>query len=168
MSIDAERVQRWLDAYSHAWETYDPAEIGALFTDDAEYRWHPWDEGDAVARGRAQIVAAWLKDRDQAGTYRGEYKPLLIQGDQATAVGISTYYTDANQTAIAHVFYNLWVLRFADNGQCSSFTEWYMRAPEPSQSETASGALGAGEVVSQPIANHLAPITMPQEGAGHV
>jgi hypothetical protein len=41
MSIDAEQVQRWLDAYTHAWITYEPDEIGALFTDAAEYRWHP-------------------------------------------------------------------------------------------------------------------------------
>src|SRR5690242_5071159 len=71
MSNEAEQIQRWLDAYTHAWLTYEPDEISALFTDDAEYRWHPWDEGDNVARGRAQIVAAWLENRDQAGTYGG-------------------------------------------------------------------------------------------------
>ncbi len=38
MSIDTEMVQRWLDAYTHAWITYDPGEIGALFTDNAESR----------------------------------------------------------------------------------------------------------------------------------
>src|SRR5215831_20426121 len=67
MKIDTEMVQRWLDAYTHAWTTYDPDEIGALFTDAAEYRWHPWAEGDDVARGRSQIIAAWLESRDAAG-----------------------------------------------------------------------------------------------------
>lgn len=130
MSIDTERAQQWLDAYSHAWLTYDPDEIGALFAEDAEYRWHPWDEGDAVARGRSQIVAGWLESRDRAGTYRGEYRPLLVQGDQVIAVGVSSYYTDETQTTLDRVFHNLWVLRFNDANQCQSFTEWYMEAPK--------------------------------------
>lgn len=129
MSIDAEMVQHWLDAYTHAWITYDPDEIGALFTEDAEYRWHPWDEGDDVARGRTAIVAAWLENRDRPGTYRGAYRSLLVQGDQAVAVGTSLYFTSDTQQTLDRAFHNLWVLRFTDQGQCRSFTEWYMQAP---------------------------------------
>lgn len=129
MGIDAEQVQRWLDAYTDAWLTYDPGAIGALFTDDAEYRWHPWDEGDAVARGREAIVAAWLENRDAAGTYRGAYQPLLVQGDQAIAVGMSSYFTDDTRATLDRAYHNLWVLRFDDEGRCRAFTEWYMQAP---------------------------------------
>lgn len=129
MSINIETVQQWLDAYTHAWMTYDPDEIGNLFSEDAEYRYHPWDEGDDVVRGRAQIVANWLENRDRAGTYRGEYRPLLVQGDQAIAVGVSSYFTDDTQATLDRAFHNLWVLRFDDAGQCRSFTEWYMQAP---------------------------------------
>lgn len=129
MSNEAEQVQQWLDAYTHAWLTYEPDEISALFTDDAEYRWHPWDEGDNVARGRAQIVAAWLENRDRAGTYGGAYRPLLVQGDQVIAVGMSSYYTDETQTTLDRAYHNLWVLRFNEEGRCRSFTEWFMRAP---------------------------------------
>ncbi len=129
MKIDDEIVQRWLDAYNHAWTTYDPYEIGSLFTDDAEYRWHPWDERDDVARGRSQIVAGWLENRDAAGTYRGVYRPLLVQDDVAIAVGMTFYYTDATQGTLDRAYHNLWVLRFSDARQCRSFTEWYMQAP---------------------------------------
>jgi ketosteroid isomerase-like protein len=129
MSIDAELVQRWLDAYTHAWITYDSDEIGALFTADAEYRWHPWDTGDDVARGHTQIVAAWLENRDRAGTYRGTYRPLLVQGDLAIAVGLSSYYTDDTQTTLDRAYHNLWILRFSAEGRCRSFIEWYMQAP---------------------------------------
>ena len=45
-------VQAWVDAYVRAWRTYDPADIAALFTGDATYAYHPWDEGEAVLRGR--------------------------------------------------------------------------------------------------------------------
>ena len=128
MKIDTEMMQQWLDAYNHAWITYDPGEIGALFTEDAEYRWHPWDEGDDVVRGRSEIVDAWLANRDPVGTYRGAYSPLLVQDDLAIAVGMSFYYTDDTQSTLDRAYHNLWVLQFT-GGLCSSFTEWYMKAP---------------------------------------
>lgn len=69
MKIDTEIVQRWLNAYAHAWTIYDPNEIAALFT-DAEYRWHHWDKGKDMVRGCASIVAARLENRDAVGMYR--------------------------------------------------------------------------------------------------
>jgi hypothetical protein len=129
MSMTADMAQRWLDAYTHAWTTYEPGEIGALFTDDAQYRWHPWDEGDDVARGRDQIVAAWLEHRDPAGTYRGVYRPLQVTDDLVIAMGTTSYYTDDTRATLERTYYNLWVLRFSEDGQCRSFTEWYMQAP---------------------------------------
>lgn len=127
--IDANAVQRWLDAYSRAWESYDPAQIGALFSDDAEYRWHPWDEGEDVARGRQAIVDAWLERPDQSGTYEGKYRPLLVDGDGAIAIGTSRYYTDAGRSTLDRMYHNLYVLRFGADGRCRSFTEWFMQAP---------------------------------------
>jgi hypothetical protein len=59
------------------------------------------------------------------------YRPLLVQDDLAIAVGTSFYYTDASQTTLDRAYHNLWVLRFSDQGQCRSFTEWYMQAPGP-------------------------------------
>ena len=127
--IDSTAVQGWLDAYVRAWQTNEPAEIGALFTDDAEYRWHPWDEGDAVARGREAIVAAWLEDRDDPGTFEAALRPLVVHGDLAIAVGKCRYYTDDSRSTLEHEFHNLWELRFADDGRCRAFTEWFMTAP---------------------------------------
>ena len=124
-------AQRWLDAYSRAWETYDPAAIGGLFAVDAEYRWHPWDEGGDVARGRDAIVEAWLKNRDKAGTYSGEYRPLLVHGRTVIAVGISRYFADRSQRKLVREYHNLWVLEFDKGWRCRSFTEWFMRSPRP-------------------------------------
>ncbi len=128
--IDPRGVRRWLDAYNQAWETYAPEHIRALFTEDAEYRWHPWDEGDDVARGHDQIVQAWLHNPDTHGTYKGTYEPLLVHEDTAIATGTSVYYTDPGQATIDRTYHNIWVLRFSPDGRCSSFTEWYMREPD--------------------------------------
>jgi hypothetical protein len=122
-------VQAWLDAYSHAWETYDPAEIAALFSDRAEYRWHPADE---PVVGRDEIVRAWVapegneSSRDAAGTYEGEYQPYAVDGNKAVAIGISTYWTDASRSKVDRLYYNSWLLEFDDDGKCSSFTEYWM------------------------------------------
>src|SRR6476646_11667036 len=44
-----EQVKQWLAAYSKAWESYDPQAIGELFSADAAYYYHPYDE---PTRGR--------------------------------------------------------------------------------------------------------------------
>jgi ketosteroid isomerase-like protein len=119
--VTEDDLQDWLDRYVAAWRSYNPKEIGELFTDDAMYVYHPWDVGDDVVRGRDAIVANWLEDPDQPDSWTGSYKPLLVAGDRAVATGTTTYTNGDN-------FHNLWVLRFA-GGRCAEFVEWYMTAP---------------------------------------
>ena len=116
-------VQAWLNRYAEAWRTYDRDAIASLWTDDAEYRWHPADEPE---RGRNAIVEAWLTNKDKPGTYAGDYRPFVGNGDRAVAVGTSTYWTDATRTKVRRVYYNNWLLEFAEDGRCSSFTEYWM------------------------------------------
>jgi ketosteroid isomerase-like protein len=124
-----ESVQAWLDAYMHAWETYDPKDVEALFTEDAEYRYHPADEPVA---GHAEIVDSWVNPsgdastRDKPGTFTGEYAPFAVDGNRAVAVGVSAYYTDASRSTVDRIYYNSWLLEFADDGRCRSFIEYYM------------------------------------------
>ena len=127
--ITHEHVQAWLDAYEHAWQTYDADEVAALFTEDAEYRFHPTDE---PVVGRQAVVDAWVNpagnasDRDAPGTYLGEYVPYAVDGSRAVAIGTSSYFTDASRTQLERIYYNNWLLEFGDDGKCRSFTEYYM------------------------------------------
>jgi hypothetical protein len=122
-------VTAWLDKYMRAWETYDPELIGELFTEDAEYRWHPADEPEV---GREAIVEAWVNpggnasSRDKPGTFAGDLHPFVGNGNRAVAVGTCTYWTDATRSKVARIYYNNWLLEFAEDGKCSSFTEYYM------------------------------------------
>jgi hypothetical protein len=125
--VDERAVAAWLDGYSQAWGTYDADEIGALFSDDAIYFYNPFDD---PVRGREAIVASWLEDRDETGTYEGRYRPVLVAGDQAVARGYSRYF-DTNGT-VAQEFDNLFLLRFDADGRCAEFREWYMQKPEGS------------------------------------
>jgi len=120
-----DEVQRWLDDYVAAWRSYDPEAIGDLFAEDAEYRYHPWDE---PIGGRDAIVADWLAGRDEPGTYEGHYAPYAVDGDRAVAVGESRY-TNPDGT-FRTLYHNLWTLRFDGDGRCVDFVEYFMELPE--------------------------------------
>jgi hypothetical protein len=122
-------VQAWLNAYVQAWRTYDPASIGALFAEDATYAYHPYDEGDEMVRGREAIVANWLDERDEPGSWEASYRPSVVEGVRAVVEGTTSY-------ADGDLFWNLWVLRFDGEGRCEEFVEWFMTRPQDGVSET--------------------------------
>jgi ketosteroid isomerase-like protein len=131
--IDRAGVDGWLDDYVAAWKSYDREAIGALFAEDVEYRYHPYDE---PIRGRDSVVAAWREEaefpgasgRDEPGIYDGSYRAVAIDGDVAVAVGQSTY-TDGPDGPVAEVYDNCFLLRFDDEGRCREFTEWFVKRP---------------------------------------
>lgn len=83
-------VQAWIDAYVGAWRTYDPDAIGALFAPDATYAYHPYDESGEILRGRDSIVANWLEERDEPGSWEASYHPLMVEGRRAVVQGTTT------------------------------------------------------------------------------
>lgn len=115
-------VASWLDAYIDAWRTYDPDAIGALFSEDAEYRYHPWDE---PVRGRAAIVADWRDDRDAPGTWTADYRPWVVNGSDAVITGISRY----DNADGKREYHNVFLCRFDADGRCREFTDVYARRP---------------------------------------
>jgi ketosteroid isomerase-like protein len=120
--IDNNTVTKWLQDYVAAWKSYDPAAIGALFSEDARYRYNPYDE---PLRGREAIVASWLEGRDTPNTYDAEYKPIAINGNTAVTQGRTLYYKPDGKT-LDRQFDNIFVLEFDDAGRCTDFCEWYM------------------------------------------
>jgi hypothetical protein len=114
--VTAADVQRWLDAYVAAWASYDEAEIRALFTDECTYRYDPFDD---PLVGGAAIAADWLKNPDAAGSWEAEYRPFVVEGNRAVAVGETGYPGEGKR------YGNTYLLEFASDGRCSSFTEWY-------------------------------------------
>jgi ketosteroid isomerase-like protein len=128
-------VQRWLDAYIAAWESYDEAAIGDLFTDDAEYRFFP---ADSPFVGRPAIVEAWVRptghavSRDEAGTWSAAYEPWVVGEDgRAVAIGTTTYWTDASRSTLQHVYDNAFLVELTPDGRCRRFVEYYVRRRQP-------------------------------------
>jgi hypothetical protein len=121
--MDQAGFRHWLDRYVEAWRTYDEEAIAGLFSEDAEYRYHPWDE---PVRGRAAIVADWLSDRDEPGSWTAEYRPWAIDDDRAVAVGVSRYRA-TDRTPYEREYHNVFLCRFDADGRCKEFTELFLK-----------------------------------------
>jgi hypothetical protein len=126
-TISPSDFQAWLDRYVAAWQSYDAADIGSLFSEHATYRHHPQDD---PIRGRAAIVADWLADRDQTGEYDAQYEPLAIDGSNGNHVasGRTRYFTSAGD--LKDEYWNVYLVTFDDMRQATSFTEWWIRDRE--------------------------------------
>jgi hypothetical protein len=121
--MDRAAVVDWLNAYVRAWETYAPDAIGELFSEDATYSYHPYDE---PVVGRDAIVASWLKDTDAPGTFEAKYEPIAIEGDVAVVNGRSRYFKDSSRAEQTKEWDNIFVIQFDPDGRCRSFREWYV------------------------------------------
>ena len=119
--MDREQVARWLDDYIAAWRSNDRAQIEALFTPDATYRYRPND--DAVIGAQA-IATDWLEDPDDPAVWQAGYTPFAIDGDAVVAVGVSRYRATADRPE--RTYHNCFLMTFAHDGRCRDFTEWFM------------------------------------------
>jgi ketosteroid isomerase-like protein len=109
-------VEAWVKRYVRAWTTNDPADVAALFTEDASYYTAPFRE---PWRGRDAIVAGWLDRKDTPGTWKFRSEVLAVADDLGFVRG-RTDYPDEER------YSNLWVVRLRD-GRASEFTEWWMQ-----------------------------------------
>lgn len=117
-------VQTWLDRYVEAWRANEAGPIEALFTDDAVYSYRPWDSDEHTLRGRDAIVASWLEEPDAPEAWDAHYEPFAVDRDRAVAVGWSRYAPTGDDPE--RTYHNAYLLRFARDGRCAQFHEFYM------------------------------------------
>jgi ketosteroid isomerase-like protein len=112
----SERIESWMNSYRTAWESNDPDDIRALFSEDATYWTAPFRE---PWRGIDEIVESWLDVRDEPGETEFTWFVLNEVGDRVFVQGETAYRN-------AETYSNLWVIELQDDGRASSFTEWSM------------------------------------------
>jgi ketosteroid isomerase-like protein len=117
VTVDKSHVQQWVSGYERAWRTAGTIPLRELFTEDANYRMSPYEEQFV---GLPAIVEMWEKERegpDEAFSMTSEV--VAIDGDTAV-VRAEVSYGDP----VSREYRDLWVIRFAGDGRCSSFEEW--------------------------------------------
>jgi hypothetical protein len=118
----------WIVRYIHAWETNEPDDIRSLFTQDAEYRdgpsTQPWVGHDA-------ILAGWLGQKDDPGTWTFKYEVIAVDGNVAIVRGWTSY---PNATEKSRRYDNLMVIRLTADGRAQSFTDWFV-VPEATDTD---------------------------------
>jgi hypothetical protein len=117
--MDRRTLEGWVDGYRRAWESNDPADIGALFTDDATYLTEPYAKPIV---GREAIVADWLERKDEPGDTEWRSEVTAVCDDIGFVRGWAKYFTPPPRE-----YSNLWVIRLGEDGRCSEFTEWWMK-----------------------------------------
>jgi hypothetical protein len=110
--LTAETVTSWINEYVRAWETNDRDDIGALFTEDAEYHEGPFD---TEWIGREDIIEGWRSRWGwQQGGWTFESTITSIDGLTAVVTGIG-HYTELGD------FDNVWTVSFNEFGRCTRF-----------------------------------------------
>jgi uncharacterized protein (TIGR02246 family) len=115
--MDATSYEDWVDRYVHAWNTNDPEEVAALFTEGARYLTEPYA---APWEGRDAIVTGWLQSKDEPGDTEFEYSVLVATDEIGIVKGDTRYKTSGRN------YSNLWEIRLDGEGRCSEFVEWWM------------------------------------------
>jgi hypothetical protein len=116
-----EQLTAWMTGYVTAWNSNKPEDVGALFTEDAEYYTEPYA---TPWQGREDIIREWLANKDEPGETTFEWTPVAVTDDVAIIQGTTVYRSPPR------TYSNLWVIRLDNDGRCRHFTEWWMKHPE--------------------------------------
>ena len=123
--MDRDAFARWLDGYFGAWRSNDPAEVEALFTEDAVYSYGPFKER---ATGRDQVVRIWVEGGVQPGLETW-FEVLAVEGERGVANWRVSFDTDAGDSRVT--LDGILVCDFDGNGRCTLHREWFERREDP-------------------------------------
>ncbi|MGZ8566210.1 MAG: YybH family protein [Actinomycetota bacterium] len=114
--MDLDGLHGWMQDYFAAWVSNDPADVAALFTEDAEYRVSPYA---TPWMGRDEIVQGWTSGRQTE--VASSYEPLALQGDRAV---VRWNVQARDPDGVRRERDGVLVLTFAPDRRCKDHREW--------------------------------------------
>lgn len=115
--MDRRAVERWVERYELCWRTPEIDQLADLFFPGAIYVPSPWARS---LDGLEEIAEFWESEREGADEeFTMSSDVVAVDGDTAV-VRVFVEYAASG----AGRWRDLWVLRFARDGRCSSFEEW--------------------------------------------
>ncbi|MGH3908448.1 MAG: nuclear transport factor 2 family protein [Pseudonocardiaceae bacterium] len=122
--IDRAEFAAWIDGYERVWRSPGTAGLLELFAEDATYRHSPFAQ---PINGLDAIAVDWEDERegaDEVFTMAAEI--VAVERDTGVARILVRYGEPVTQE-----YLDLWVVRFAADGRCSSFEEWPFWPDQP-------------------------------------
>ena len=116
---------RWLEAYFAAWISNGPADVAALFTEDATYRRRPF--ADACEGRDEDFVRRWTSGAQDDVEFA--YEVLAVEGE----TGIGHWNVKARSEGEPHrvEWDGILLITFATDGRCRDHREWLVRRDVP-------------------------------------
>lgn len=111
----------WLARYRLAWIERDADAASRLFTEDALYREHPFQEPFA---GRAAIRDYWARVTASQTDVELRYGTPVVHGQHVAVEWWANLLADGAPLTLAGEF----LLRFAENGECRELREYWVLA----------------------------------------
>jgi hypothetical protein len=109
-------LSRWVDAYERAWRAPGVESLGDVFAEAATYSTAPFERPYA---GLTAIRRMWEAGREPGEEFSMASEVVAIEGDVGV-VRVWVHYTAPRDQP----FQDLWIVRLAPDGRCTSFEEW--------------------------------------------
>jgi len=122
--MDRTAVAKWVADYERIWRTPGTGLLAELFEPGASYFPSPWAQ---PLEGLDAIARFWEAERvspDEEFTMSSEV--VMVDAHKAV-VRVMVGYGAQGQRP----WRDLWLLRFAEDGRCSSFEEWPFAPDQP-------------------------------------
>ena len=115
--MDRAAVEQWVAGYERLWRTPGTGLLADLFAPEAVYLPSPWAQ---PVEGLAAITRFWEAERDGPDEEFSMSSDIVALDGETAVVRVFVEY-DARED---QSWRDLWVVRFAQDGRCSSFEEW--------------------------------------------
>jgi ketosteroid isomerase-like protein len=115
----AAAARAWVEGWTAGWQNADADAIGALYTEEAVYRSHPFREPERSARDYALRAFA---DEELVECRYGE---PIVDGDRAAVEYWAVLSADGEEETLAGIA----VLRFGDDGRVVEQRDYWSMEP---------------------------------------